>query len=264
MVLGQVNLSFYAVTGAVVREVLEALGHEVEVREGSHPEIYPMLGAGEVDLLAASWLPNAHRLYWERYGDRAVRLATLYEGAKFFWAVPSYVPEEEISSVADLTRPEVAERMEKTITGVGKGSGLVIASERMMDEYGLTEAGYGLAVADQGGWVGALEEAVAARRWIAHPLWRPQFLNRAHDLRPLAEPKDLLGGEDRAVLVARKGFAQEFPPETVAALRGIRLGLAGVEKMDFRVNVEGASIGEAAKGWMEKNPGAAMPVAPEE
>jgi glycine betaine/proline transport system substrate-binding protein len=34
VVLGQVNLSFYAVTGAVIQQVLERLGHAVEVKEG--------------------------------------------------------------------------------------------------------------------------------------------------------------------------------------------------------------------------------------
>ena len=42
--LGQVSLSFYAVTGAVVQEVLERLGHRVEVRQGLHEEIFPHSG----------------------------------------------------------------------------------------------------------------------------------------------------------------------------------------------------------------------------
>lgn len=58
--LGQVGLSFYAVVGGVVQEVLEAEGYDVTVVEGSHAEIFPKLGAGEVDLLAAAWLPNGH------------------------------------------------------------------------------------------------------------------------------------------------------------------------------------------------------------
>ena len=46
VVLGQVYLSFYAVTGAVVHEVLERLGHTVEVREGPREQIFPLLGEG--------------------------------------------------------------------------------------------------------------------------------------------------------------------------------------------------------------------------
>ena len=49
--LGQIGISFYAVTGGVIQEVLERLGHTVEVSQGSHSQIFPRLGAGEIDLL---------------------------------------------------------------------------------------------------------------------------------------------------------------------------------------------------------------------
>jgi glycine betaine/proline transport system substrate-binding protein len=71
IILGQVYLSFYAVTGAVVHEVLERLGHSVEVRQGTHEEMFPLLGQGAVDLMAAVWLPEGHGAYWARYGGGA-------------------------------------------------------------------------------------------------------------------------------------------------------------------------------------------------
>src|SRR5262245_59640761 len=89
--LGQVSLTFYAVVGAVVHEVLERLGHTVVVREGPHEAVFPLLGAGAVDLMAAAWLPHGHAAYWRQYGANAVEVATLYDGAHFFWAVPHYV-----------------------------------------------------------------------------------------------------------------------------------------------------------------------------
>jgi ABC-type proline/glycine betaine transport system substrate-binding protein len=63
--LGQVSLSFYAVTGAVVHEVLERLGHSVVVREGPHEQMFPLLGQGAIDLMAAAWLPEGHKAYWD-------------------------------------------------------------------------------------------------------------------------------------------------------------------------------------------------------
>ncbi len=48
IVLGQVYLSFDAVTGAVLHEVLERLGHRVEVREGPHEQVFPLLGQGVI------------------------------------------------------------------------------------------------------------------------------------------------------------------------------------------------------------------------
>ena len=109
--MGQIGLSFYAVTGAVVQTVLERLGHTVEVSTGSHAQIFPRLGAGEVDLLVAAWLPHGHAVYWEQYGARAKALGVLYEGARFYWVVPAYVPETAVASVEDLTKPDVLARI---------------------------------------------------------------------------------------------------------------------------------------------------------
>ena len=121
VILAQVSLSFYAVTGAVVHAVLERLGHLVEVREGSHEEIFPLLGDGSVDLLAAVWLPEGHAAYWSKYGSNAREVTTLYDGAHFFWGVPDYVPREKVSSIADLATPEIAATMSRTIQGIGMG-----------------------------------------------------------------------------------------------------------------------------------------------
>jgi glycine betaine/proline transport system substrate-binding protein len=103
VILGQVSLSFYAVTGAVVHAVLERLGHAVEVRQGPHEEMFPLLCNGSIDLMAAAWLPEGHAAYWSKYGAAAREVATLYDGARFFWGAPDYVPPEQVGSIADLS-----------------------------------------------------------------------------------------------------------------------------------------------------------------
>lgn len=254
VVLGQIKLSFYAVTGAVIQRVLEQLGHTVEVREGAHEEIFPMLGRGEVDLLAAAWLPEAHATYWRQYKDQAIELATLYERAHLFWGVPAYVPETAVKSVEDLVKPDVVAKMTKTIQGIGPGSGLMIASRKMMTEYGLERAGYRLLTGTGEDMAAAAARAIAEQRWVVIPLWTPQYLNKAYPIRPLLEPKGLLGGINKGVLVAHRDFPNKVPARTVETLRRIHLGLEAVAEMDYLVNVEKKTPMEAAKAWMDQNP----------
>ena len=83
--LGQVGLSFYAVTGGVVQELLERDGYTVELTVGSHAEIFPQLGAGEVDILAATWLPGGHASLYAPVADTTFRIAPIYDDARFFW-----------------------------------------------------------------------------------------------------------------------------------------------------------------------------------
>ena len=53
LVLGQIDISFYAVTGQVVQAVLERLGHEVQLKTGTHSQIFPQLGEANNGVLVA-------------------------------------------------------------------------------------------------------------------------------------------------------------------------------------------------------------------
>jgi glycine betaine/proline transport system substrate-binding protein len=210
-----------------------------------------MLGRGEVNLLAAAWLPKGHARYWEQHKGQAIELAMLYEDARFFWGVPAYVPAPEVASVSDLTEPEVIAKMTKTIQGIGPGAGITIFSQQMMQDYGLEQAGYTFRPGTAREWIDAFEQGVAENRWVVIPLWQPHFLNKAHRIRPLQEPKGLLGGADRAVLIAHRDFPDKVPPRTVATLRRVHLGVEAVTEMDYMVNVDKKTAREAAGIWMD-------------
>lgn len=255
VVLGQVSLSFYAVVGAVVQAVLERLGHTVEVLQGQHEEMFPMLASARIDLMAAVWLPEGHGAYWTRYGEGAQEIARLYEGARFFWAVPSYVPPDEVASIEDLAKPSVAARMTKLIQGIGPGAAITALSRKAIEEYGLGRPGYSLQPGTQSDWTGAFDAAARERRWIVFPTWAPQYLNRDGRLRALVDPRGVLGGPNRASLVGPRERFQALPETTRAALRRIDLGLDGVTDMDWRVNVERQAPHDAARTWMRENEG---------
>ena len=124
IILGQVGLSFYAVVGGIVRELLERKGYGVEVVQGPHAEIFPRLGAGEVDIFAAAWLPQGHATLYASVEDVTFPIAPLYKDARFFWVVPAYVPESVLSSVADLVQPDVQQRVSKRIVSLPAETGL--------------------------------------------------------------------------------------------------------------------------------------------
>lgn len=253
IVMGQINISFYAVTAAVVQEVLERLGHRVEVRIGSHGEMFPVLGKGEIDILVAAWLPSAHAVYWEQYGRDSVQLATLYRDAQLYWSVPPYVPVSQVGRVADLKKPEVAQRMVKVIRGTAPDSGLVIGSRKIMEQYQLDRDGYEFVPGKRDAWVAHLEENLAAQRWFVMPFFRPNYLNLVADMRILEEPFNLLGEASDGALVAHRNFVARAPQRTTQVLARVYLGLDAVAQMDRMVNVDKMSARDAARAWMESN-----------
>jgi glycine betaine/proline transport system substrate-binding protein len=251
--LGQIGLSFYAVTAGVVQEVLERLGHRIEITQGSHAQIFPRLGAGEVDLLVAAWLPHGHAVYWEQYGPQAESLAVLYEGARFEWMVPAYVPEDAVKSVADLRAPRVRERMNPVIQGTGRDSGNMMLSAEVMQAYGLEQAGYRLQPGNLAEFHGAYDRNIAEQRWFVMPLWWPHYINRIGNMRPIAEPQGLLGPPSNGTLVASREWVQRAPQRTLQVLRRMHLGLEAVADMDYEVNVGNRQPREAARGWMREH-----------
>ena len=252
--LGHVDMSFYEVTSKVVQSVLERLGYNVAVKTGSHSELYPLLGSGDVDLFVAVWLPGAHASYWEQYKDSSVIVTTLFEDARLYWAVPDYVPVADVKSVADLRKPEVAAKMQKEIRGTKPDSGLMTGSQKIMQEYALADSGYQLMPGQPAEQAANLNDNVAAKRWFVMPLSQPNYLNRVASMRILEEPKQLLGGADKAYLVAHKDFYAKVDKRTLKALQRISLNVKAVTEMDYLVNVKKLTPEYAVRNWMAAHP----------
>lgn len=252
--LGQVGLSFYAVVGGIVQEVLENDGYKVEVTTGSHGDIFPKLGAGELDILAAAWLPDGHAPLYAKVKDATFIVGELYGDARLYWTVPDYVPADLVRSVDDLKKPDVAARMDKRIRGIGATSGLMVGAAKILKSYGLDSVGYEVIPGDATDWIENFKQAVGEKRWIVMPLWKPQWINAAYNVRVLDEPKGIYGKGDTAVLLGHETLKSKLSPETLSRLANIKLSVAAVTEMDRWVNVDGLTPREAAKKWLAANP----------
>ena len=253
--LGITDLTFHHATGAVVAALLEHLGYSVRCSHAPHEENFERLRQGQIDMLASAWLPSSHGLYLEQVQQSvATRELGLHYQPYALWGVPDYVPQSEVAEIADLLRPAVRARMTPVIQGIGPGAGITRFSQQIMQDYGLTDAGYRFLTGTQAQCIEAIETAIAERRWAVVPLWQPQFLHAQHRLRELHEPLGLLGGIDRAVLLAREDRLQHFSPQHLQVLDNIRLSNAQVAELDLAINRGGLQPQAAAQAWQAANP----------
>lgn len=254
IVIGHVNLSFYEATAALFKQALERSGYSVVLKKGPHSVMYPLLADGEFDLFVAAWLPNTHQQYWDEYGENLSLVTPLYSDAKLFWAVPDYVPASAVNSVADLAKPEVAAKMQKTIRGPGADSGLMMRSRTLMEEYALSQAGYELAPGKAQDWITYFNQNVEAQNWFVMPLWQPQYLNKVAKLRILEEPRNILGEADTAWLVAHKSAKRKIATHIYEILERMELTVKWVTELDYMVSVEKLPPDVAAHVWMARHP----------
>jgi glycine betaine/proline transport system substrate-binding protein len=254
LVLTRIDETFYQATAALVVEVLAAMGHPVKVVDGSHTRAYNAIKDGSADLCVGFWLPTGHERAWSQVRNSVVELSTIYEGARFYWAVPDYIPESEVSSIEDLTKPSVRAKMIKTIRGLSLDATITSDSESAIEEYGLKVAGYQVTPGEFKPWKDALSTAIDGRAWIVEPLWEPYYFNRLYSLRPLKDPKNVFKGRNRVILAAHAGVRERLPTKTLDALNRVRVRLDDITDMDFDINMNSVTPEVAARNWIRNHP----------
>jgi glycine betaine/proline transport system substrate-binding protein len=254
LVLTRINETFYQATAALVVDVLTGMGHSVKVIDGTHTSAYKAIKDGTADLCVGFWLPTGHEKAWNQVKDSVVELSTIYEGARFFWAVPSYIPESEASSIQDLTKPSVSAKMIKTIRGLSLDASITTESMNAIGVYGLKDAGYQVIPGPFEPWKEALNSAIKNKAWIVEPLWEPYYFNRIYSLRPLKDPKNIFKGSNRVILAAHNGVREKLPKKTIDALNRLRVRLEDITDMDVDININSVTPEVAARNWITKHP----------
>ena len=249
--LGHIALSFHAASAAVVQRILARHGYQVVVHAAPHEEIFQLYGAGRIDMLVSAWLDASHGKYLAPYHDQTRKLGVLYH-PYCIWGVPEYVPEDAVGSVADLARPEVVDRMSKLVQGINPGAGISRFSKEIIRHYDLGALGYHFESGSEADCFGRFESSVKKREWFVIPLWHPQFLHHQHKIRALVEPKGLLGGQDRATLVAHHDCVQKMDAALVEDLSRLELGNALVSELDYQISRSGMSASQVADYWCDK------------
>ena len=241
-----------AITKIAKQLLEEKMGYDVELVMSDIGVQYQALKSGDIDIMLMSWLPVTHQNYWKKYANDVVNLGPLYTRAKLGWVVPNYVPEDKISSIADLTDEDIAAKLDRKITGIDPGAGLMQASEKTMQEYGLTDAGYDLVASSGAGMTAALARAIEKEEWIVVTGWSPHWKFAKWDLRYIDDPKGTLGGRERIHALARKGFYQEVPYEVFEFFTRMFVPLSELEAV--MLEASNSSYEEAVDKYIQEHP----------
>lgn len=207
---------------------------------------------GNLDVLLGGWLPVTHDAYYQKHKSDLDDIGIIYSGGKNGWAVPSYIPESEVSSIADLAKPEVKSKMNGTIQGIEPGSGVMRAAEKTVKEYKLDAAGYKLQSASEAGMLATVSRAYPGKQWFVATVWSPHWMFQKWNMRYLKDPKGSMGGEEQIHAFGSKQFATKFP-QVHAFIKNFKLDLADVEAIEH----EGYSTNNyetAAKKFVEAHP----------
>ena len=218
------------ITKLTARVIENRMGREVELIQTDIAPQYQGLASGDIDMMMMAWLPGTQEDYMEAVGSDIVSLGILYGYARLGWAVPTYIPEDQLSSIEDLSDDAVRSQLNGTITGIDPGAGLTRLSEQAIEDYGLD--GYQLQISSGAGMTAALARAVRRDEWIVVTGWSPHWKFGAHDLRYLEDPRGTLGSFERVHAMSRQGFYQDNPDVALMVSR-IHLDLDALQDAMF-------------------------------
>ncbi|WP_037340038.1 glycine betaine ABC transporter substrate-binding protein [Salinisphaera hydrothermalis] len=209
------------------------------------------LGAAhnENSLFMAAWLPKTHADYMARVKDQVDDLGTVYPGARLGWAVPDYVPKDQLDSITDLKKPAVAKKLDGRIQGISAGAGEMQLSHKAMKAYQLDNMK--LITASGPAMTAALKRAVEHHKWIVVTAWSPHWMWERFNLRYLKDPKNVLGTEDHVDVIANPSLKKN-EPEIAAFLSRMRFSIDQINAMLADANK--TSYEAAAKKFIKAHP----------
>lgn len=200
-----------AVTKLAASLIEEHLDKDVELVLADIGLQYQGVANGDLDATMMSWQPWTHANYLDRVGTDLVQIGMVFSRGRGGWIVPDSIPRDMLSSIEDLNKPEVREKLGGRIQGIDPGAGLMQLSEDTIAAYGLD---YDLVSASDAAMTAALDRAIRRDEWIVVTGWRPHWKFARYDLRYLEDPKGTLGGFERTHVVVRKEFFQDHPDVT--------------------------------------------------
>ena len=111
---GSVNWPGVTVKTHVVSEICQALGYETVINQLQVPATFKALSMGQLDVFMGTWLPT-QKNYVDPYleEDKMVLLTVNLSETKYKNAVPKYVWDAGVHSLADLDKPEFRDKFER-------------------------------------------------------------------------------------------------------------------------------------------------------
>ncbi len=251
----EVGWTDITVTTALATEVLEALGYETRIDTVSVPIAYQGMKNDDFDVFLGNWMPSMASISDPYVEEGSVdRLRANLEGAKYTLAVPQYVHDAGVTSVADLDAH--ADEFNSTIHGIEAGNDGNELIQQMIDDDAFGLGDWQLVDSSEAGMLAELRARVPEEQWMVFLGWEPHPMNTNFEMAYLEGAGDYFGPDLGGATVytnTRGGYVEEC--SNVGTL---------LENLSFTLEMENQLMGEimnagvdprdAARGYLQANP----------
>ncbi len=227
----------------VIAQVIEEMGYNVSLTPLDNAIMWESVAKGEADGMVAAWLPNTSGAHYKKFKDRVDNLGVNLPTARVGLVVPTYM---DVDSIADLD-----DEAKKTIVGIEPGAGVVMATEKALEDYPNLKD-WTIDTSSSGVMTVALDQAIRNKEDIIVTGWSPHWKFAKHDLKYLDDPENSFGGKESINTIVRQGLKEDLP-EVYRVLDNFQWEETDMEEVMLQIN-KGEDPEVAAKNWIEKNP----------
>ena len=273
-----------AIANLIEAVVTEKIGGEATMVTGNNATIFQAMdqGKGDIDVHPDVWLPNQES-FTKEFVDGAGTVALSsnpYEGKQGFCVSKQFSEENNVTSIFDLTRPEVAEKMDAD--GNGKGDIWVGApgwasanvNEVKVRDYGLSAFMEPIR-AEQSVMVASVGDSITKNKGYAFYCYSPHAIWFMHDIVRLEEPaydpekyvmiqpsddpdwfeNSMVASEDalKKVQVAWSKSLEERSPAIADFLANMTLDTETVSGFAFEIAANDRDPAEVVREWIAAN-----------
>jgi len=240
-----------AFTTAVGVTLYDALGYKAESTTLGLNVIYESLKNRDLEVFLGYWDP-AMITYYEPYKSTVDQVRVNLEGAKYTFAVPSYVWEAGVRDFKDLHK--FADKFDKKLYGIEPGS-----NQLMLDaiaDPNLALSGWEVVESSEVGMLSELARKTKDKQFIVFQGWAPHPMNTMFDFKYLTGGDKFYGANFGAATVStqvRKGFLEDCP-NAGQLLQNLSFDIDLENKgMGFLIN-DGMAPAEAARAAIKADP----------
>lgn len=217
---GYINWPGVTVKTHVADKLLTTLGYEVEMTQLQVPATYKALSIGNLDVFLGGWIPTM-KTYLDPYLKEGTikQLAVNLNETVYRNAVPEYVWEKGVHSLADLDKPKYRDKFDLNGNGKPEIYGIEPGNEgNKIDIQAIENDTYGLGdwefiPSSTAGMLSQVKQAAKNDQWIIFLGWKPHWMNIEWNLKYLKDPERIWPEPGKEVVwtLSRKGFEEDKP-----------------------------------------------------
>ena len=235
----------------VASEILSTLGYDTEMSSLSVPLVLRGVANGDLDAFLGVWVPSMNGIIDPYLSEGSVtQVAVNLNETVYRPAVPTYVYEAGVTSLADLTA--YSEQFEQDFYAIEPGND---GNQIMLDAvangtYGLGD--WDIVESSTEAMLAAVGRATDRDEWIVFLAWSPHWMNAVYDIRYLDDPEGIWGSDGYVATVMNTESAEAMP--NVSLFLSQLQVTSDIQNLWIdRYSRQGQDPAEVASTWISEN-----------